>query len=519
VGLGVCTRHGRMVCAADRRSTVCDARPGPPGTELCGSGMDEDCDGELDEGFSTCDPCTVGVGACQRSGRLVCGPDRLGTVCSVQPGKPVPELCGNGTDDDCDGELDEGFDAGQVCAAGVGECRRDGRKVCSPDRRSTVCDARPGPPGAELCGNGLDDDCDAATDEGFTIGDGCFSAGKGACRKEGKTICSADRRATVCDAVPGEPGPELCGNGLDDDCDGASDEGFSPGSTCHAGKGACTRQGHLVCSQDRLGTVCDAVPGAPAAELCGNRLDDDCDGEVDEGFDLGRPCTVGTGACQRQGELRCAPDGSKSACSASPGSPGAELCGDGIDNDCDGQTDEGWEDRDGDGIFCDNCPDLSNITQQDSDGDGIGDACDPDAEMVLVHDQGTVQLGAPTGRGFPGEEQARAVRLSSYFIDKLEVTNQSYSRCIQAGVCLPPAAKDSRRRPRYFDEPAFSSFPVVQVSWEQARMYCRWRGKRLPTADEWELAATAGKEQPFPWGGRTTELYPFAEPEPECSRG
>jgi hypothetical protein len=248
-------------------------------------------------------------------------------------------------------------------------------------------------------------------------------------------------------------------------------------------------------------------------------VDDDCDGQTDEGFDVGRACSAGQGACLRQGQLRCSPDGTAAVCSATPGTPGTERCGDAIDNDCDGRTDEDWEDRDGDGIACDNCPDLSNVTQEDRDGDGIGDACDPDTDTVRIPDQGPTKLGAEPGRGFDTEERQREVRLPAYEIDKTEVTNKAYARCVSAGVCLPPARASSLTRPAYYGNPDFDDYPVVQVSWEQARMFCRWAGKRLPSADEWEKAASAGRGQPFPWGGRTSDLYPFAEPAPDCTRG
>jgi len=74
-------------------------------------------------------------------------------------------------------------------------------------------------------------------------------------------------------------------------------------------------------------------------ELC-NGIDDDCDGQVDEGFNVGGSCTVGVGACQASGVYVCSPDGTSSFCNATPGEPSEEIC-DGIDNDCDGQIDEG----------------------------------------------------------------------------------------------------------------------------------------------------------------------------------
>ena len=71
------------------------------------------------------------------------------------------EYC-NGIDDNCNGFIDEGFDVGGYCTVGVGECRSSGSLIC--DNGGTVCDASPGTPSSEVC-NGKDDDCDGSIDE------------------------------------------------------------------------------------------------------------------------------------------------------------------------------------------------------------------------------------------------------------------------------------------------------------------------------------------------------------------
>ena len=94
------------------------------------------------------------------------------------------------------------------------------------------------------------------------------------------TVCTADGSGTECDAVPSQPEAELC-DGLDQDCDGDTHNGFSLGDACTNGIGECEEAGVTVCTADGSGTECDAVAGQPTDEICGDALDNDCDGEAD----------------------------------------------------------------------------------------------------------------------------------------------------------------------------------------------------------------------------------------------
>ncbi len=103
-------------------------------------------------------------------------------------------------------------------------------------------------------------------------------------------------------------------------------------------------------------------------------------------------------------------------------------------------------------------------------------------------------------------EPAHTVELGAFALDQTEVTNRNYRLCVQAGHCAKPDSNGSATRPAYFLEPAFANFPVVNVSWQDASAFCQWVGKRLPTAEEWEIAASfapATKHYyPFPWGAQ-----------------
>lgn len=130
-------------------------------------------------------------------------------------------------------------------------------------------------------------------------------------------------------------------------------------------------------------TACDA--NVPAPEVCDGK-DQNCNGQTDEGI-FGE-CSLENryGTCK--GQLICV--GGQQICQGSYAFP--EICN-GLDDNCDGKTDEGFPDTDGDGIAdcvdsdidgdgvpneSDNCPTVANVNQTNTDGDSLGDACDPD---------------------------------------------------------------------------------------------------------------------------------------------
>lgn len=140
-----------------------------------------------------------------------------------------------------------------------------------------------------------------------------------------------------------DPSPERC-DGVDNDCDDAVDEGFDVDAPCSLGIGECRVTATFVCGPDG-DLLCPVEAGAPAPEAC-DGLDQDCDGVADEDFD-----GDGDGApvCpQDPCQLDCPPEDAercRALCDAQDCRdenlgvyPGArDLCGDGIDQNCDGQ--------------------------------------------------------------------------------------------------------------------------------------------------------------------------------------
>ncbi len=94
---------------------------------------------------------------------------------------------------------------------------------------------------------------------------------------------------------------------------------------------------------------------------------------------------------------------------------------------------------------------------------------------------------------FHDESPAHMVFLDPYLIDKYEVSNKNYRDFIKSTGYPAPA---------YWDDPRLNrpDHPVVGVSWYDAKIYCEYQGKRLPTEAEWEKAARGPHGNLYPWG-------------------
>jgi hypothetical protein len=216
---------------------------------------------------------TDGDGSCD-----LVGHDCMPNDKTIFPG--APEVC-NGKDDNCDGKIDR--DASGNYLTSQSDCNVRGEcagavKTCSNGVFTALCSKVPG---TEVC-NGKDDDCDGITDED-ALGNPLKGASdcyvKGECAGAVKT-CSNGVFTGLCSKVPGT---EVC-NGKDDNCDGTVDNDLTPPlaakqvGVCAGSKKLC-----LAGATDWSEPSYQNIPGYEIAEIKCDNLDNDCDGAVDEG--------------------------------------------------------------------------------------------------------------------------------------------------------------------------------------------------------------------------------------------
>lgn len=111
----------------------------------------------------------------------------------------------------------------------------------------------------------------------------------------------------------------------------------------------------------------------------------------------------------------------------------------------------------------------------------------------------------------PDEAPLREVVLPAFAIDRTEVTQSAFQRCVASGRCTPPYEGPTPWEGSpcigAYDPSAHPAAPVSCVTWEQAHAFCAWQGKRLPTEEEWEKAGRGTDARTYPWG----------ETPPDCS--
>mgnify|MGYP007096643033 CR=1 FL=1 len=266
------------------------------------------------------------MGDCRPGWRNINGAADDGCEYGCFPSNDGVETCDD-QDNDCDGVTDEGFELD----TDVENCGRCGRSCALPNAAAVACRAgaceigrcldgffdrdgetangceNGGMPGADDDCDGIDDDSDGDVDEDFEPARA--TCGVGRCAAEGVTAC-ADGNPTH-DCVPAAPALDDANcNGIDDDCNGQIDDGYLPTDAC--GEGICAVGAEPSSCVAGRETPCRPGPALAADDATCDGMDDDCDGRIDEDY-LARSC--GVGACAAEAiPSRCV-DGVQTDCS------------------------------------------------------------------------------------------------------------------------------------------------------------------------------------------------------------
>ena len=404
-GAWVCTYGGAIEVGTGGSCVNNPDAPDCVWTETACDGLDNDCDGDVDEGIFSVEETALTAAGCAQKG--VCE-DAVQAVCNWQGEAPGiwscdysaafplgyheledgdPALC-DGLDNDCDGQIDENISAGPLdpdyaliieaadCLS-QGICKDTVTAICNPtaetdeDLWECTYPVEFDLATVEIDGlfhevkcDGLDNDCDGATDENLDQDfdaplspkdeSPCFFSGicEGTMQwgcAQGEWTCQGDP------AVGWEP-EELSCDGVDNDCDGVTDEGLTDpgpaGANCPGyGIGVCESGLSAACNNGVWSCLYDGVANYETTEVSCDGLDNDCDGKTTDEEDLNWLTSPGVNACLSQGV--CDPQDVVAVCT---GTSSGWACNynaitsyksqetqgdcDGLDNDCDGLVDE-----------------------------------------------------------------------------------------------------------------------------------------------------------------------------------
>ncbi|MFO0747379.1 MAG: MopE-related protein [Myxococcota bacterium] len=440
-----CIGHGRATCQFGTLTDTCLAPY--PSQEVC-DGIDNDCNGKTDaqDGYNMrIEPCENQKGVCQGAWKT---PSMCTTYVDFQgqghgtwqycqsdsyilnawnwydadflPGRYMYNDVCDGLDNDCDGGVDEDFQP-DVTTCGIGQCASAAATECQAGHELDACQPDLTQAGSEVC-DGVDNDCDGLVDQADPdlVAPACEST-TGVCAGKTKPLALCHGADGWADCGPADYAylahPDFHADndcdGVDNDCDGLADQAFAQVPV--ACEGSCSALGTVTCIDGHTVDTCSG--GSSAPEIC-DGIDNDCDGLADASDpNLSRPlCANQKGVCQGSVKpLRlCGPSGwgecapADYAANAFPAYAANDAVCDGLDNDCDGQTDEDYA---GQLALCplgscnptarDRCVGgrvVSGCTPTVPGCAGGGDcsACDPAVEVVvygIAEDAG----GQPTG--------------------------------------------------------------------------------------------------------------------------
>ena len=201
-GVGACTAAGVTSCAAGGVVQT-NCTPGMPSPDTTCDDVDDDCNGVVDEDYPPVQvPCPPE--ACAPMAASTCVAGVIGDSCRFGEPGLADDTC-DGEDDDCDGSLDEDYQ-GAATMCGNGPCRANGEFICVGGGLADDCQPDPPPSNDDQSCDGTDDDCDGFLDEDYT--DEPSTCGVGECAGSGVIRCIGD--VEVDDCVPLQPGQGTC---------------------------------------------------------------------------------------------------------------------------------------------------------------------------------------------------------------------------------------------------------------------------------------------------------------------
>ncbi len=143
----------------------------------------------------------------------------------------------------------------------------------------------------------------------------------------------------------------------------------------------------------------------------------------------------------------------------------------------------------------------------------------PDAREMVHIPSGWFWMGSPEGIGNPDEHPRHKVFLGDFFLDRYPVTEEAFSKFEKATGYVTEVEKAKkpalRRTPGNYGSPNGWNQPMVQITWNDASVYCKWAkgpggGGRLPTEAEWEMAARGDNEDEYFWGHDPNQGYLYS---------